>query len=238
MISFKKIIYIFLILVLTISVYSVYQNQHIIKFIAHRGAFKGYGTQENSIEAFDAAYKSGYNYIEFDIRFIDDTPYISHDSIRQSTNLGDLNTLKDVVDWSMDKNVVLVPEIKDKLNDYDLEVFNNTMEIKDKNEIIVQSSIFSNTRYLENKDYPILILPFGEYSDYSIEDLISLSKEKNYYIGFNYHELSKQDLNLINKSDIRDIYWTIDEKSEVTELQNYTPLGIMTNEKLDYISAD
>ena len=134
-------------------------------FIAHRGLYDN-NIKENTIEAFDNAFKNGYQGIEFDVRLTKDkVPVILHDSFL-SRVFGEKGLLKNLTYQELlDKNID-IPRLEDVINRYQNKVM--IIELKEKIDI---------TKYLEKpkNDYYI--------SSFNFDYVSCLKKSSNYKLG-------------------------------------------------------
>ena len=134
-------------------------------FIAHRGLYDD-NIKENTIKAFDNAFKNGYQGIEFDVRLTKDkVPVVLHDSflsrVFEIKGLLKNFTYQELLDKNID-----ISKLEDVINRYQNKVM--IIELKEKIDI---------TKYLENpkNDYYI--------SSFNYDYVSYLKKSNNYKLG-------------------------------------------------------
>lgn len=131
-------------------------------FIAHRGLY-GDNIKENTIEAFDNAFNSGYEGIEFDVRLTKDKiPVILHDSFL-SRVFGVKGLLKNYTYQELLDNKIEIPKFEDVIRRYNNKVM--IIELKEKIDI---------TKYIKDKRNLYYISSFNY-------DYISYLNKSGYY---------------------------------------------------------
>lgn len=134
-------------------------------FIAHRGLYDN-NIKENTIEAFDNAFRNGYQGIEFDVRITKDkVPVILHDSFL-SRVFEEQGLLRNFTYQELRNKNIDIPKLEDVINRYQNKVM--IIELKEKIDI---------TKYLEN--------PKNEYyiSSFNYDYVAYLKKSNNYKLG-------------------------------------------------------
>ena len=134
-------------------------------FIAHRGLYDN-NIKENTIEAFDNAFRNGYQGIEFDVRITKDkVPVILHDSFL-SRVFEEQGLLRNFTYQELRNKNIDIPKLEDVINRYQNKVM--IIELKEKIDI---------TKYLEN--------PKNEYyiSSFNYDYVAYLKKSNNYELG-------------------------------------------------------
>lgn len=134
-------------------------------FIAHRGLYDD-NIKENTIEAFDNAFKNGYQGIEFDVRLTKDKiPVILHDSFL-SRVFEEQGLLRNFTYQELRNKNIDIPKLEDVINRYQNKVM--IIELKEKIDI---------TKYLDN--------PKNEYyiSSFNYDYVAYLKKSSNYKLG-------------------------------------------------------
>lgn len=134
-------------------------------FIAHRGLYDN-NIKENTIEAFDNAFRNGYQGIEFDVRITKDkVPVILHDSFL-SRVFEEQGLLRNFTYKELRNKNIDIPKLEDVINRYQNKVM--IIELKEKIDI---------TKYLEN--------PKNEYyiSSFNYDYVAYLKKSSNYKLG-------------------------------------------------------
>lgn len=134
-------------------------------FIAHRGLYDN-NIKENTIEAFDNAFRNGYQGIEFDVRITKDkVPVILHDSFL-SRVFEEQGLLRNFTYQELRNKNIDIPKLEDVINRYQNKVM--IIELKEKIDI---------TKYLEN--------PKNEYyiSSFNYDYVAYLKKSSNYKLG-------------------------------------------------------
>ena len=108
--------------------------------IAHRGLYSN-NIKENTLEAFDNAFKSGYDGIEFDVRLTKDkVPVILHDSFLSRV----FNVKGKISDYKYSQIVkkgINIPRLIDVIKRYNNKIM--IIELKEKIDI---------TSYLDNRN--------------------------------------------------------------------------------------
>ena len=134
-------------------------------FIAHRGLYDG-KIKENTIEAFDNAFKNGYQGIEFDVRLTKDKiPVILHDSFL-SRVFEKKGLLRNFTYQELRNKNIDIPKLEDVINRYQNKVM--IIELKEKIDI---------TKYLENPKNNYYI------SSFNYDYVAYLKKSSNYKLG-------------------------------------------------------
>lgn len=131
-------------------------------FIAHRGLYND-SIKENTIEAFDNAFNSGYDGIELDVRLTKDSvPVVIHDSFL--SRVFDMKGLVRDYNYSEIKDIG-IPSLEEVLNKYCNRVI--IIELKEKIDII---------RYLNNNNIYYI-------SSFNYDYVSCFSKSNNYKLG-------------------------------------------------------
>lgn len=134
-------------------------------FIAHRGLYDD-NIKENTIEAFDNAFKNGYQGIEFDVRLTKDKiPVILHDSFL-SRVFEEKGLLRNFTYQELRNKNIDIPKLEDVINRYQNKVM--IIELKEKINI---------TKYLENPKNNYYI------SSFNYDYVAYLKKNSNYKLG-------------------------------------------------------
>ena len=134
-------------------------------FIAHRGLYDS-KIKENTIEAFDNAFKNGYQGIEFDVRLTKDKiPVILHDSFL-SRVFEKKGLLRNFTYQELRNKNIDIPKLEDVINRYQNKVM--IIELKEKIDI---------TKYLENPKNNYYI------SSFNYDYVAYLKKSSNYKLG-------------------------------------------------------
>lgn len=190
-------------------------------FIAHRGLYDN-NIKENTIEAFDNAFRNGYQGIEFDVRITKDkVPVILHDSFL-SRVFEEQGLLRNFTYKELRNKNIDIPKLEDVINRYQNKVM--IIELKEKIDI---------TKYLEN--------PKNEYyiSSFNYDYVAYLKKSSNYKLGvINYVLNSGVDYSKLDFIMILDsIYNKKLFKFKELEIIIYGVVGNINdyNKKLKYI---
>lgn len=190
-------------------------------FIAHRGLYDN-NIKENTIEAFDNAFRNGYQGIEFDVRITKDkVPVILHDSFL-SRVFEEQGLLRNFTYQELRNKNIDIPKLEDVINRYQNKVM--IIELKEKIDI---------TKYLEN--------PKNEYyiSSFNYDYVAYLKKSSNYKLGvINYVLNSGVDYSKLDFIMILDsIYNKKLFKFKELEIIIYGVVGNINdyNKKLKYI---
>lgn len=190
-------------------------------FIAHRGLYDN-NIKENTIEAFDNAFRNGYQGIEFDVRITKDkVPVILHDSFL-SRVFEEQGLLRNFTYQELRNKNIDIPKLEDVINRYQNKVM--IIELKEKIDI---------TKYLEN--------PKNEYyiSSFNYDYVAYLKKSNNYKLGvINYVLNSGVDYSKLDFIMILDsIYNKKLFKFKELEIIIYGVVGNINdyNKKLKYI---
>lgn len=182
------------------------------KVTAHAGCEK---TRAGSLENIIIAIDNTVDFIEVDLRAYNDTIYLAHDEIKNSTNLV---TLEKVISMVKDKNIFLNCDVKDvtacqKIID-ELQKNNFIDKVVFTGGVDIALLTLNNVKYYLNLEDTELLSPLNFPK---ILELYTLHSKNKNFVGFNidYTWVDKKCLEFFYKNTINVCLWTVDNHTMI-----------------------
>lgn len=195
-------------------------------FTAHTGCM---GTKENSLEAIEKGVEYGAQIVEFDVRYHDGRPVLSHDEPKGGEvtlekaflKIKEYDGLKVNVDIKSVEHIHTVGQVADKTNVKDRIFFTG---INDDFVSAVQKNCPDIEYYLN-----VSVLPPRKQTDEYLNSLVEKVKNSGAVgINFNKKSATKKLVDVFHSNGLLVSIWTVNGYFKIRKIMSYGPDNITT----------